>query len=184
MPYRHTVGPRNWQFADLRELLAKASPERAGDRLAGVAAGSAVERMAARMCLAEVPLARFLEEPVIPYEQDEVTRLIIDGHDAAAFREIGHLSVGEFRDWLLSDAADEAALARLRPAITPVRDLVGCDERRGRDRDRERGRKRTLGRMVAAPFFCRAIGSRRLGRYSLQSRHENWRGQALRSLAF
>jgi ethanolamine ammonia-lyase large subunit len=119
MPYRHTVGPRNWQFADLRELLAKASPERSGDRLAGVAAGSAVERMAARMCLAEVPLARFLEEPVIPYEQDEVTRLIIDGHDAAAFREIGHLSVGEFRDWLLSDAADEAALARLRPAITP-----------------------------------------------------------------
>ncbi|NMG36551.1 ethanolamine ammonia-lyase subunit EutB [Azoarcus sp. TTM-91] len=119
MPYRHTLDHRNWLFADLREVLAKASPARSGDQLAGLAAESAVERMAARMCLAELPLARFLEEALIPYEDDEVTRLIIDGHDPAAFAPVAHLTVGDFRDWLLSDHADEAALAALRPGITP-----------------------------------------------------------------
>ncbi|CAN5447621.1 ethanolamine ammonia-lyase subunit EutB [soil metagenome] len=119
MSYRHTIDHATWQFADLRELMAKATPARSGDLLAGLAAGTAVERMAARMCLAEVPLKRFLEELLIPYESDEVTRLIVDTHNAAAFAPIAHLSVGGFRDWLLSDAADSAVLARVAPGITP-----------------------------------------------------------------
>jgi ethanolamine ammonia-lyase large subunit len=119
MPYRHTVGTATWQFADLRALMAKATPARSGDVLAGLAAQSAVERMAARMALADVPLARFLEELLVPYEDDEVTRLIVDTHDAAAFAPVAHLTVGAFRDWLLSDAADSAMLARVAPGITP-----------------------------------------------------------------
>ena len=119
MPYRHTVGTATWQFADLRALMARATPARSGDVLAGLAAETAVERMAARMCLADVPLARFLEELLVPYETDEVTRLIVDTHDAAAFAPVAHLTVGDFRDWLLSDAADSATLARVAPGITP-----------------------------------------------------------------
>lgn len=117
--FSHSVGVRNYRFRDLRELLAKATPLRSGDLLAGVAAGSEEERMAARMALAEVPLQRFLEEPLIPYEEDEVTRLILDGHDAAAFAAVAGLSVGELRDWLLGEAADTAALSRLAPGLTP-----------------------------------------------------------------
>ena len=119
MPYRSTVGQRIWSFSDLKDVMAKATPMRSGDQLAGIAAQSAVERMAAKMCLAELPLQRFLDEPLVPYESDEVTRLIVDRHDAPAFAEIAHLSVGEFRDWLLSDDANEAALIRVRPGITP-----------------------------------------------------------------
>lgn len=119
MRYSQTIGIRTYTFSDLRDLLAKASPGRSGDFLAGVAAASDEERMAARFCLAEVPLARFLEEPVIPYEEDEVTRLIVDGHDAGAFREIGSLTVGGFRDWLLGDGADSEALARIAPGVSP-----------------------------------------------------------------
>ncbi|MBB1603057.1 ethanolamine ammonia-lyase subunit EutB [Variovorax sp. UMC13] len=119
MPYRHTLGTATWAFADLRTLMAKATPARSGDVLAGLAAATAVERMAARMCLAEVPLRRFLEEMLVPYESDEVTRLIVDTHDAAAFAPIAHLTVGDFRDWLLSEAADSAMLARVAPGITP-----------------------------------------------------------------
>ena len=115
----HLVGSRTYQFADLRELLAKASPARSGDVLAGVAAASAVERVAAQMALADLPLTRFLDEAVVPYETDEVTRLILDRHDAAAFAPIRHLTVGGFRDWLLGDEAEEATLARLAPGITP-----------------------------------------------------------------
>jgi ethanolamine ammonia-lyase large subunit len=117
--YRHSVGQESYVFRDLKDLLAKATPARSGDYLAGVAAGSYAQRVAARMCLAEVPLKRFLEEMLIPYESDEVTRLIFDTHDAAAFAEIAHLTVGDFRNWLLSDAADEAALARIAPGVTP-----------------------------------------------------------------
>jgi ethanolamine ammonia-lyase large subunit len=117
--YSQTVGSHRWQFHDLKEVMAKATPLRSGDVLAGIAAGSAVERVAARMCLAEVPLQRFLEEALIPYESDEVTRLIIDSHDLAAFAPLAGLSVGGFRDWLLSDAADEATLASVRAGITP-----------------------------------------------------------------
>nr|MBA3479671.1 ethanolamine ammonia-lyase subunit EutB [Lautropia sp.] len=118
-PYSHTIGNHSWQFRDLKEVMAKATALRSGDVLAGIAAGSAVERMAARMCLAQLPLKRFLDEALIPYESDEVTRLIMDGHDAAAFAPIAHLNVGDFRDWLLSDATDEAALAAVRTGITP-----------------------------------------------------------------
>ncbi len=119
MGYSHTVGGRTRHFNDLKTLLAKASPLRSGDELAGIAAESEEERMMARMALADVPLKRFLEEAVIPYEADEVTRLIIDMHDEAAFAEISHLTVGDFRNWLLRHTTDTATLARMAPGITP-----------------------------------------------------------------
>lgn len=117
--YAHSVGGQTWRFDSLRQLMAKASPARSGDCLAGIAAGSDAERVAAQMALAEVPLKRFLDEALIPYEADEVTRLIIDGHDRAAFAPVSHLTVGDFRDWLLGDAADEASLRALAPGLTP-----------------------------------------------------------------
>ena len=119
MSYTHTIGNRTRRFNDLKTLLAKASPARSGDQLAGIAAESEEERMMARMALAEVPLKRFLEEAVIPYEADEVTRLILDTHEEAAFAEIGHLTVGDFRNWLLSHTTDTATLTRMAPGITP-----------------------------------------------------------------
>jgi ethanolamine ammonia-lyase large subunit len=103
----------------LKTVLAKATPARSGDYLAGVAAETYAERMAARMCLAEIPLKTFLEDLIIPYESDEVTRLIIDTHDNEAFAEISHLTVGDFRDWLLSDIADSVTLKRVSTSITP-----------------------------------------------------------------
>ncbi len=115
----HTIGPRTYGFRDLKDLMAKATPPRSGDYLAGVAAGSAEERVAAQMTLAALPLTTFLQEAVVPYESDEVTRLIIDGHDARAFAPVRHMTVGDFRNWLLSDDADEAALAALAPGVTP-----------------------------------------------------------------
>ena len=118
MTYRHTVAGHTWHFADLKALLAKATPLRSGDQLAGIAAASAVERVAAKMCLAELPLQRFLDEPLIPYESDEITRLIVDRHDAAAFAEIACLTIGGFRDWLLSDAAHGGTLTRIANGIT------------------------------------------------------------------
>lgn len=119
MGYQHTLDGRVWHFADLKCLLAKASPHRSGDVLAGVAAESPVERVAARMALAQLPLSRFLEEPVIPGEADEVTRLILESHDAAAFQAVSHLTVGDFRDWLLAESTDEATLASLASGLTP-----------------------------------------------------------------
>lgn len=119
MHFTHTIGSRIWRFDDLKMLLAKASPARSGDDLAGIAAGSEEERIAARMALAEVPLKRFLDEAVIPYESDEVTRLILDTHDAGAFAEISHLTVGDFRNWLLSTSTDTETLARIAPSVTP-----------------------------------------------------------------
>lgn len=117
--FAHSVGGQTWRFENLRELMAKATPARSGDYLAGVAAASAAERVAAQMALADVPLKHFLVEAVIPYEQDEVTRLIIDSHDAAAFAPVSHLTVGGLRDWLLSDEADESVLRSLAPGLTP-----------------------------------------------------------------
>ena len=117
--YRSTLAHHSYQFADLRSLMAKATPARSGDYLAGVAAQSAEERMAAKMALADLPLTTFLQQTLIPYEQDEVTRLILDEHDAAAFAPLRHLTVGDFRNWLLSEAADSATLARVAPGITP-----------------------------------------------------------------
>ncbi len=119
MNYRYSMGAQTYQFADLKAVLAKASPARSGDFLAGVAADTYAERMAARVCLAEIPLKTFLEDLVIAYESDEVTRLIVDTHDKQAFAEISHLTVGDFRDWLLSDMADSATLKRVAPGITP-----------------------------------------------------------------
>ncbi|MBH0237838.1 ethanolamine ammonia-lyase subunit EutB [Methylobrevis albus] len=116
---RHVAGGRSWVFADLKELMAKATPLRSGDLLAGIAAGSAEESVAARMCLAEVPLKAFLTEVLIPYETDEVTRLIIDSHDERAFSSIAHLTVGDFRDFLLSDAATPERLVAIARGVTP-----------------------------------------------------------------
>jgi ethanolamine ammonia-lyase large subunit len=118
MGFAHNVGGTRHVFADLRTLLARATPPRSGDALAGVAATSAAERVAAQRALADLPLRHFLTEAVIPYEADEVTRLIMDRHDAAAFAPIAHLTVGGFRDWLLGQA-DSAALAALAPGLTP-----------------------------------------------------------------
>ena len=117
--YGHTVGSVRYRFADLRTLLAKATPFRSGDALAGLAAGSAEERVAAQMALADVPLRAFLSEAVIPYEEDEVTRLILDTHDARAFGAIAGHTVGSFREWLLSHETTSDALAALAPGITP-----------------------------------------------------------------
>lgn len=117
--YRHTIDAHTYVFPTLRQLLAKASPARSGDYLAGVAAVDDAERVAAQLALAEVPLADFLTEHVIPYETDEVTRLIIDGHDKEAFKPVAHLTVGDFRNWLLSDRANEKSLAALAPGLTP-----------------------------------------------------------------
>ncbi|MCS6882559.1 MAG: ethanolamine ammonia-lyase subunit EutB [Oscillochloridaceae bacterium] len=119
MPYTQTLGGRTYQFKDLKTLMARATPERSGDQLAGLAAESAEERVAAQLCLAELPLTTFLEEPLIPYEEDEVTRLILDTHDRAAFAPISGLTVGAFREWLLSYATDSEVLNALAPGITP-----------------------------------------------------------------
>ena len=119
MPYRHVIRQHVYVFPDLKTLLARASPLRSGDVLAGVAATTYEERVAAQLALADVPLRDFLHEALVPYEQDEVTRLILDTHDAAAFAPIGHFTVGQLRDWLLSDAADAATLQALGPSLTP-----------------------------------------------------------------
>ena len=104
MAYQTSVGSTLYRFPDLKTLLAKASPARSGDYLAGVAASNAGERVAAQMALADIPLKQFLNEALIPYEADEVTRLIIDSHDLAAFAPVSHLTVGGFRDWLVRTA--------------------------------------------------------------------------------
>jgi ethanolamine ammonia-lyase large subunit len=119
MAFAHSIGGTRHVFADLRMLLARATPFRSGDALAGVAAESAEQRVAAQRALADLPLRHFLSEAVIPYETDAVTRLILDRHDAAAFAPVAHLTIGGFRDWLLSEAATPAALAALRPGLTP-----------------------------------------------------------------
>ena len=114
-----TLGQRAYRFENLREVMAKATPLRSGDCLAGLAAATEQERVAARWVLADVPLARFLSEALVPYEDDEVTRLIIDSHDAAAFAPVASLTVGGFRDWLLGERATPEALRRLAPGLTP-----------------------------------------------------------------
>jgi len=119
MQFAHTIGNRRYTFDGLRELLAKATPLRSGDVLAGIAAESAEERVAAQCALADVPLTRFIEEEIVPYETDEVTRLIIDTHDADAFAPVRSLTVGELRNWLLSDDATPERLAALAPGLTP-----------------------------------------------------------------
>jgi ethanolamine ammonia-lyase large subunit len=119
MVFTHTIDGVRYGFGSLRELLARATPLRSGDVLAGVAAASARERVAAQFALAEVPLEHFLSEQVVPYENDEVTRLIVDSHDAEAFAPIRSFTVGDLRDWLLSDEAAPERIAALAPGITP-----------------------------------------------------------------
>jgi ethanolamine ammonia-lyase large subunit len=119
MAYSVAAGGRTHAFPDLKTLLAKAAPARSGDALAGVAAENEEERAFARMALAAVPLAQFLEELLIPYEDDEVTRLIVDSHDRAAFSALAGLTVGAFREWLLDPETDGATLAAVAPGITP-----------------------------------------------------------------
>jgi len=119
MKYRYSDGTRQHNFDSLKTLMAKATPLRSGDVLAGVAAESEEERVIAQMTLAEVPLTTFLEDCLVPYEEDEVTRLIIDDHDKAAFEPIKGFTVGEFRNWLLRDETDSEVLAMVAPGITP-----------------------------------------------------------------
>jgi len=119
MTFVHSIGNTRYVFENLRELLAKATPPRSGDVLAGLAADSAEERVAAQYALADLPLTQFLKEDVVPYEEDEVTRLIADSHNGQAFEPVRALTVGELRDWLLSDEATEDRLATLAPGLTP-----------------------------------------------------------------
>src|SRR5580704_2788174 len=119
MSFAHTLDRVNHVFADLKDLLAKASPRRSGDELAGIAAANGAERVAAQMALADVPLRQFLNDAVVPYESDEVTRLIVDGHDQAAFGRVSGMTVGDFRDWLLGEDADTETLRALAPGLTP-----------------------------------------------------------------
>jgi len=133
MTYRMSAGRQTYVFADMKEVMAKATPMRSGDMLAGIAATSAEEGVAARMCLADLPLKTFLDEALVPYETDEVTRLIIDSHDTDAFEPVASLTVGAFRDHLLSEAAYAAALARLAPGLTPEMVAAVCKLMRNQD---------------------------------------------------
>ena len=117
--YHATIGQRRYVFRDLKALLGKASPLRSGDQLAGIAAESGEERVAAHYALADLPLTEFLQQHVVPYEADEVTRLIVDTHNRAAFAPIAHLTVGGFRDWLLADETTPAVVSALAPGVTP-----------------------------------------------------------------
>ncbi|MDV3242224.1 MAG: ethanolamine ammonia-lyase subunit EutB [Methylocaldum sp.] len=119
MKYTASIQGRGYAFADLKTLLAKAGPLRSADELAGIAAESEEERAVAQRVLAEIPLCRFLEEPLIPPEEDEVSRLIFETHDNAAFAPISALTVGEFREWLLSDTTADEAIARIRTGLMP-----------------------------------------------------------------
>jgi len=119
MAYQHTISGRVYRFDSLRELLARASPFRTGDALAGLSADTYEERVAAQITLADVPLKAFLNDAIIPYEDDEVTRLIIDNHDAVAFNLISHLTVGDFRNWLLNNETDTQVLQKIERAVTP-----------------------------------------------------------------
>src|ERR1043166_563910 len=117
--YSVTLRNKHFAFADLREVMAKASPLRSGDSLAGLSAENSAQRAAAKTVLADIPLTRFLEEPLIPCETDEVSRLILDTHDSAAFRPVQDLTVGMFRDWLLAYETTTEKLSALAPGLTP-----------------------------------------------------------------
>jgi ethanolamine ammonia-lyase large subunit len=119
MSYHTTIEGVRWNFADLKTLLAKASPPRSGDALAGIAAESAIERVAAQTALADLPLKTFLNVDLVPYEEDEVSRLILDSHDPAAFAAVSHLTVGEFREWLLDTRTTTARLTAVASGLTP-----------------------------------------------------------------
>jgi len=117
--YAVTLAGTRHIFPDLKGVLAAATSARSGDILAGVGATSMEQRVAARYVLADLPLTTFLSDTVIPYESDEITRLIVDTHDAHAFARVSNLTVGGLREWLLTDEADAATLAQLAPGLTP-----------------------------------------------------------------
>ena len=144
MRYRTSIEQQLFAFDDLKQVMAFASPARSGDVLAGIAAASAQERMAARYVLADVPLKQFLTEALIPYEDDNITRLIIDGHDAKAFAAVSHLTVGGFRDWLLSEHATTEALTALAPGLTP--EMVAAVSKLMRNQD-----------LIAVARKCRVV---------------------------
>ena len=159
MPFSHTLGKTRYVFSDLRELLAKATPLRSGDVLAGLAAESAEQRVAAQLALADLPLAHFLSEQVVPYESDEVTRLIVDTHNAEAFAPIRSFTVGELRNWLLSDNATPARIAALAPGLTPEMAASVSKLMRVQDLSPPRGRFAS-SRDSAPPSACQAASAR------------------------
>ena len=142
--YAATIRGHTFTFGDLAAVLGKASPERSGDQLAGVAAESAEERVAARTVLADLPLTTFLSDLLVPYEDDEVTRLIVDTHDAEAFAPVAQLTVGGFRDWLLSYEATTEVLTALAPGLTP--EMVAAVSKLMRNQD-----------LVAVARKCRVV---------------------------
>jgi len=131
--YAGSIAGTGYRFDDLKSLLAAASPLRSGDELAGVAAASAEARVAARYILADLPLTTFLNDVVVPYDEDEVTRLIIDTHDAGAFAAISHLTVGAFREWLLANETGAERLAAVAPGVTPEMAAAVCKLMRNQD---------------------------------------------------
>jgi ethanolamine ammonia-lyase large subunit len=133
MSYVTTIGQRRYRFDDLRSLLAKATPLRSGDQLAGLGATSEEERVAAKLALADLPLRAFLNETLIPYERDEVTRLIIDEHSVGAFAPIAHLTVGQFREYLLSEHTGIAQLEAISAGLTPEMVAATCKLMRNQD---------------------------------------------------
>ncbi|MFD2300570.1 ethanolamine ammonia-lyase subunit EutB [Paracidovorax citrulli] len=144
MRYHATLGGQGHVFDDLRQVMAHASPARSGDYLAGVGAATAQQRMAARHVLADLPLATFLNEALVPYEDDAITRLVIDGHDAAAFAPIRYMTVGDWRNWLLGDGATPEALAALAPGLTP--EMVSAVSKLMRNQD-----------LIAVARKCRVV---------------------------
>ncbi len=144
MAYTHDLAGTRHTFADLRALLAAASPQRSGDELAGLAASSVAARIAARFALADLPLTTFLNEALVPYEDDEVTRLIIDTHDAAAFAPLAAMTVGDLRDWLLARETDTNTLAGVAPGLTP--EMVAAVSKLMRNQD-----------LIAVARKCRVV---------------------------
>ena len=143
-PYRHDLRGTRHVFADLKAVLAAASPRRSGDELAGLAAASDTVRVAARYALADVPLATFLNEVLVPYEDDEVTRLIVDTHDRSAFAPLAAMTVGDLRDWLLAPATDGVVLAGVAPGLTP--EMVAATSKVMRNQD-----------LIAVARKCRVV---------------------------
>jgi ethanolamine ammonia-lyase large subunit len=144
MRYHTTIASQGFAFDDLRQVMAMASPPRSGDYLAGVGAATAQQRMAARYVLADVPLKQFLQEALIPYESDNITRLILDSHDTVAFLPVAHMTVGQFRNWLLGDVATPEVLTALAPGLTP--EMVAAVSKLMRNQD-----------LIAVARKCRVI---------------------------
>ena len=178
MAYSSSLDGTRYRFDDLRTLLAAASPARSGDSLAGLGARSDAERVAARYALADLPLRHILDTAMVPYESDDVTRLIVDSHDTVAFAPIAHLTVGGFRDWLLSHAADEATLAAIAPGVTPEMAAAASKLMRNQDLIRVASKIRVVTR------FRNTIGLRGTLASRLQPNHptDDLRGIAVSTL--